>query len=244
MVGVLSEPATWCVRCEFGEHADIVPGQLSPAGQSMVFGLALPHASQGSRGFVPFAVWHYFDTVRVGGSDRCVSRCCFMLEGYKVNRCSRQCFALQRPLREGESYYSVVLPLAEHEEMERRDYSAEAWEGPPDGAIGWWKNRMPTSDEKKFVLAPKEVLIDLLRQMADFPQRAKSRYLLALMLMRKRIVRQAPAVDSAAATDVLCVEVIDDGSQIDVSVCEITRSESEQLRKELNELLYCEAESD
>ena len=106
-----------------------------------------------------------------------------MLDGYKVNRCTRQCYSLERPLREGESYYSVVLPG--EEELERRDYSAEAWDGPPEDAIGWWKNRMPTADEKKLVLAPKEVLIDLLRQMSAFPEQAKSRYLLALMLLRK-----------------------------------------------------------
>ena len=163
-----------------------------------------------------------------------------MIDGYKVNRCSRQCFALRRPLREGEWYYSVVLPGAD--ELQRHDYSAEAWEGPPDNAIGWWKNRMPTSEEKKLVLAPKEVLIDLLRQMADFPDRAKSRYLLALMLIRKRIVRQTSDAVSTSDNDVICVQIVDDGSLIEVPVCEITRGESEQLREELNELLYCEAE--
>lgn len=163
-----------------------------------------------------------------------------MLDGYQVNRCTRQCYSLQRPLREGESYYSVVLPG--EQEFERRDYSAEAWDGPPEDSIGWWKNRMPTADEKKLVSAPKEVLIDLLRQMSEFPERAKSRYLLALMLLRKKIVKQAAEPESAAEEETLYVEVMDDGSVIDIPVCSITRSESERLRDELNELLYCEAE--
>tara|TARA_R110002049_G_scaffold2750_4_gene21898 strand:- start:39221 stop:39718 length:498 start_codon:yes stop_codon:yes gene_type:complete len=163
-----------------------------------------------------------------------------MFDGYKVNRCTRQCFALQRPLREGEWFYSVVLPG--DDDMQRRDYSAEAWQGPPEDAIGWWKNRMPSSDEKKLVPAPKEVLIDLLRQMDGFPERAKSRYLLALMLMRKKIVKQTACADSADEASVMCVEVIDDGSVIEVPVCTINRGESDRLRDELNELLYCEAE--
>ena len=169
-----------------------------------------------------------------------------MLDGYKVNRCTRQCFSQQRPLRGGESYYSVVLPG--DEELERRDYSAESWKGPPDEAIGWWKNRMPTDDEKKLVLAPKEVLIDLLRQMADFPERAKSRYLLALMLLRKKMVKPAGDVagtdaSSEAEAEVFRVEVIDEGSVIEVPVCSIGRAEADRLRDELTELLYCEAES-
>lgn len=177
-----------------------------------------------------------------------------MLGEYKVGRCTRVCHAQSRPLREGEWYYSVVLE--EGEEFVRRDYSAEAWTDPPEGAVGWWKNRMPTSDDKKMVLAPPEVLIDLLRQMESLPARAKSRYLLALMLMRRKIVRPAPKDDATkddalkedtpkdgnSTQAVMRVEVVADGSVIEVPVCEINRNESETLRDELNELLYCEAE--
>lgn len=166
---------------------------------------------------------------------------CFMLGEYKVGRCTRLCHAQSRPLREGEWYYSVVLESGD--EFERREYSAESWTGPPEGTVGWWKNRMPTSDEKKQVLAPPEVLIDLLRQMEAVPSRAKSRYLLALMLMRRKLLRGAEG-DSAAdsRSEVMHVEVIADGSVIEIPVCEITRTESESLRDELNQLLYCDAE--
>lgn len=175
-----------------------------------------------------------------------------MLGEYKVSRCTRQCHALKRPLREGEYYYSVVLESGD--EYARQDYSAESWKGPPEGAIGWWKNRMPTADDKKLVLAPPEVLIDLLRQMEQFPAKAKSRYLLALMLMRRKLVRPLAQQDESLSADeedeeestskeeILRVEVIVDGSTIDIPVCKIARSESESLREELNELLYCEAD--
>jgi len=171
----------------------------------------------------------------------------FMLGDYKVSRCTRRCHSLDRPLREGELYYSVVL--SDDEQFERHDYSAESWQGPPEGTIGWWKNRMPTADQKKMVLAPPEVLIDLLRQMEKFPDRAKSRYLLGLMLMRRKLVRPAKAnqdnnsepIDPAKT---FTVEVVADGSTIDIPVCTIGRSESDSLRDQLNELLYCESEPD
>ena len=199
-----------------------------------------------------------------------------MLGEYKVGRCTRVCHSQSRPLREGEWYYSVVLES--DEEFVRQDYSAESWTGPPENAIGWWKNRMPMSDEKKLVLAPPEVLIDMLRQMEAVPSRAKSRYLLALMLMRRKLVRSAPVETqdlkkgfSANTTDspsqrqdaavgelsdcvepdgtepdgteeVLRVEVIADGSFIEVPVQMISRREAETLRDELNELLYCESD--
>ncbi|TWU44853.1 hypothetical protein Q31b_00230 [Novipirellula aureliae] len=159
-----------------------------------------------------------------------------MLGEYRVSRCTRQCFSLKRPLAEGEWYYSVVMESGD--DFIRHDYSLESWQGPPEGAIGWWKNRMPRSDEKRLVLAPPEVLIDLLRQMAAFPEKAKTRYLLALMLMRKRLIRPA----SNPLEQTMCVEVVADGSTIEVETVSITKSEAETLRLELNDLLYCEAE--
>ncbi len=166
-----------------------------------------------------------------------------MLGEYKVSRCTRQCHALQRPLREGEWYYSVVIEAGD--EYVRQDYSAESWSEPPEGAVGWWKCRMPSSDEKKLVLAPPEVLIDLLRQMERFPDKAKSRYLLALMLMRRKIVRPVSVSEEGFdSKETFRVEVLADGSTIDVPVCTINRSESDVLREELNELLYCEAEQE
>ena len=164
-----------------------------------------------------------------------------MLGEYKVGRCTRQCHAQQRPLREGEWYYSVVTESGD--EYLRRDYSAESWTGPPPDAIGWWKNRMPKADEKKMVLAPPEVLVDLLRQMEQVSGKAKSRYLLALMLMRRKIVRPAaPSEDNRAADDCLRIEVGSTGELIEVPICAISRGEADSLRDELNELLYCEVD--
>ena len=163
-----------------------------------------------------------------------------MLGEYKVSRCTRQCHELKRALREGEWYYSVVLEAGD--DFVRRDYSAESWTQPPEGAIGWWKCRMPTSDQKKLVLAPVEVLTDLLRQMGNQPEKSKSRYLLALMLMRKRVLRPIASGNSGEKEDSLCLEVISTGAEIEIPVCTITRSESEDLREELNQLLYCDAD--
>jgi hypothetical protein len=165
-----------------------------------------------------------------------------MLGEYKVSRCTRQCHKLERPLREGEVYYSVII--AADEDFERHDYSAEAWEGPPENALGHWKCRMPTSDERKLVLAPKEVLIDLLRQMEHFPEKAKPRYLLALTMLRKRILRPAPEEmqqDEKQDRDLLCVQVIEDDSIIEIPTCTISRGETDELVQQLNELLYCDA---
>ncbi|MEL6110108.1 MAG: hypothetical protein AAFU85_29190 [Planctomycetota bacterium] len=170
-----------------------------------------------------------------------------MLGDFKVGRCSRKCFSEDRPLQEGEAFYSVVIENPSG--FERRDYSAGSWQGPPEGAVGHWKNRMPESGERKLVLAPREVLIDLLRQMESAEietPAAKLRYLLALLLLRRRMVRLATAASTIAEEEGdeakwMQIETPNDGSIIRIAECRISKSETESLTASLNELLYCEA---
>ena len=165
-----------------------------------------------------------------------------MLADFKVNRCSRRCYALSRPLRDGEWFYSVVIE--DGEELIRRDYSAEAWTQPPEGSIGWWKGRMPLAGSRKLVLAPDPVLVDLLRGLGDAVERRPLRYLLALTLLRRRVVTSVdapPNASSLAGEKVVRLRVNADGSEVDVVTCPISRSQTDELQAALQELMYCEA---
>lgn len=172
-----------------------------------------------------------------------------MLADFKVNRCTRRCHALARPLRDGEWFYSVVIEQGD--DLIRRDYAAEAWTEPPEGTVGWWKGRMPAAGTRKLVLAPEPVLIDLLRSLGDSVERRALRYLLALTLLRRRVVsvvenRTAPfgsaALDRPSAVPAtLRLRVLSDGSELDVASCVISRRQTEELEAALQELLYCEA---
>ena len=73
--------------------------------------------------------------------------------------------------------------------MVRHDYSAEAWSGPPEHVVGWWKSQVERSEPQKIRWAPNDVMLDLLEQLADDPARADMRYVLALLLVRRRVCR-------------------------------------------------------
>ncbi len=162
-----------------------------------------------------------------------------MLADFKVNRCTRKCHALSRPLRDGEWYYSVVIENGE--DLVRRDYSAESWTEPPEGTVGWWKGRMPLAGTRKLVLAPDPVLIDLLRGMGDAIERRPVRYLLALTLLRRRIVTLLDSKSEEPTPASLRLRVNADGSELEVTTCTISSRQTEELQTALQELLYCEA---
>jgi hypothetical protein len=106
---------------------------------------------------------------------------------FDIHRCSRKCATTERELKAGEVCYSVLT--SEGGEVVRRDYSTEAWQGPPDDAIGWWKSIVVDSNARRMHWAPSDVMLNYFQQLADNPAAEDTRYVLALLLVRRRILR-------------------------------------------------------
>lgn len=106
---------------------------------------------------------------------------------YEVQRCTRRCAASGRELQPGEEFYSTLV--AEGAQVVRHDYSPEAWQGPPAGTLGWWKSHMPERTAKKLHWAPNDVMLELLETLEGDPEKKNMRYVLSLLLIRRRVVR-------------------------------------------------------
>ncbi|MBQ9800443.1 MAG: hypothetical protein IJO40_10995 [Thermoguttaceae bacterium] len=102
---------------------------------------------------------------------------------------SRVCSATGRSFEPGEKIYSVLFE--ENGEIRRRDLCAEAFAATPrpENALAWWSSRLPSGGEKKEKLAPNDALTDLFESLADRPDEAALRYVLALLLTRRRVLR-------------------------------------------------------
>jgi hypothetical protein len=107
---------------------------------------------------------------------------------YEIQRCTRCCAATGRELAPGEDFYSVLI--ADGAELKRHDYSVEAWTDPPEGAIGWWKSQMPSPDARRIHWAPNDVMLHFFEQLEAQPDKQDMRYVLALLLVRRRVMRQ------------------------------------------------------
>lgn len=123
---------------------------------------------------------------------------------FEIQRSTRRCAATDRTLEPGEECYSVLEVCGS--DVVRRDFAASAWAGPPTEAIGWWKSRVPEPNAKKIKLAPNEVLLELFDQLAERPESEDMRYVLALLLVRRRVLRldgpAQPAAEPTSETDV------------------------------------------
>jgi len=106
---------------------------------------------------------------------------------FEIQRCTRHCAATGRELGPGEEYYSALV--AEGADLVRYDYSTEGWRGPPEKAIGWWKSQIPGGDNRRKHWAPNDVMLQFFEELAEQPDKQDMRYVLALLLTRRRVMR-------------------------------------------------------
>lgn len=122
---------------------------------------------------------------------------------YEVHRSSRHCAVTGRELAPGEPYYSALVPKGSS--LERLDYAVESWQGPPEGAVGWWKSHQPEAGKRAIHTAPNDVMLDWFDRMADQPDQQDVRYVLALLLIRRRVFRLEETEHDAQGNEVLVV---------------------------------------
>jgi hypothetical protein len=106
---------------------------------------------------------------------------------YEIERSAKSCAATGREFAPGEEFFSALI--AKGAELKRCDYAAEAWQGPPEGAIGWWKSQMPGQNARRAHWAPNDMLLNFFEELAQQPDKQDMRYVLALLLVRRRVMR-------------------------------------------------------
>jgi len=106
---------------------------------------------------------------------------------YEVERSTRHCHLTGRQLEPGETFYSTLI--TQDAQVLRHDYAPEAWQGPPEGVLGWWKSQVPRRDAPRVHLAPNDVMLELLEQLEHDASKQDLRYVLSLLLIRRRVMR-------------------------------------------------------
>ncbi len=158
-----------------------------------------------------------------------------MLE-FEIQRCTRQCAKTGKVLAPGEPFYSVLV--RKEVQIERLDFCQEAWDQPPEGAIAWWKSRMPAADSNKPTWAPNQVLIDYFERLLDDgePAQAELVYVLTLLLVRRKLLRIDPA--EASDNHFLAVTCSLNDRSYRVPIATPPRARFADLEEQLRRLLF------
>ena len=154
---------------------------------------------------------------------------------FEIQRCSRRCAATERDMVDGEICFSVLL--REGAQIVRRDYAREAWQGPPADAIGWWQTTIVDPKAGRTHWAPNEVMLDYFERLGEDPTAADARYVLALLLVRRRVLRLDSTEQAASGENVLVLHSHRDDAQYRVTETLPTPERAAEIQQHLAALL-------
>jgi len=161
---------------------------------------------------------------------------------FEVARCTRQCAATGRQFEPGEPFYSILM--IEGGSVVRYDYGSDAWEGPPEEAMAWWQSQMPERDPKKLNWAPNDVMLHLFEELAEQPEQADMRYVLTLLLVRRRVLRLEESQADEAGGEQLVVYSPRKETTWRVPVVTPGDARTREIQDHLAELLFAGADGD
>ncbi len=119
-----------------------------------------------------------------------------LTEPWHVRSRSRECAATQRAFADGETIVTALYPDPESSGYLRRDYCLEAWENLPavaDKPFSFWKTSFSApggvdNTDAAEKLSAEEILNRLVEEDEDHTE--NTRYILAVMLERQKILRE------------------------------------------------------
>jgi hypothetical protein len=171
-----------------------------------------------------------------------------MLLEFEVGRCTRRCAATGREIAPGETCYSVLEVRGA--EVVRSDFCSDAWTAAPQTVVGWWKTVVPAPAAKKIKLAPNDVLLELFDELADRHDQQDLRYVLALLLIRRRVLKLdvpmehivEPSAIATNSVDVMAVYCPKRDVSYAVTATMPTCQRIDEIQQQLSELLIAGAE--
>lgn len=157
---------------------------------------------------------------------------------FEVQAFTRRCAKTDEPLQPGDAFFSALV--ADGANIKRQDYSESAWDGPPEHTIGWWKSRVPDKNDNKMHWAPNDVILHYFEQLAGEPTQTDTRYVLGLLMIRRRIVRLEQVQRDPEGEETLRLYCPRNEREYELPVVTPTDQRVDEIQNELAKLLFAD----
>lgn len=160
-----------------------------------------------------------------------------MTQQWDVEQAAGRCTVTGRRLEEGEEFYSALFEDGEN--FRRCDYSLDSWNGPPEGSYCHFKSRVPIKQKPKKLLVDNELLVSFFLRLGDETElvRLQFRFVLALILMRKRLLRYEGS-EVEGGVEVWRMVLTTDRSEHRVANPRLTDEQIEGVSSQLSAILH------
>ncbi|MHC4982525.1 MAG: hypothetical protein ACYTF6_05080 [Planctomycetota bacterium] len=114
-----------------------------------------------------------------------------MAKDYDIDKAAGRCFQCHRQLQVGEEFVATVKEAGE--QFQREDFCNTCWGGRPQdqpAPLAAWRSHIPRPEDNKRLLVDDDVIVNFFERLdgADEPAKINFRFILALVLMRKKLL--------------------------------------------------------
>lgn len=151
---------------------------------------------------------------------------------YQLTAPSRHCILSGREILPGEKYFAALLD--ENGNFVRRDYAVESWQGPPQGAIAFWQSKIPLEGATRKPVYNDSLLMDWFLHLANEtePSRQRIRYVVALLLMRRKRLKFED-LRRDAGQDTMLLRDAKSGSRYEIADLRLSETEIAAVQEEV-----------
>ena len=155
---------------------------------------------------------------------------------WEINKPLEQCYGTERKIEYGEEYFAALVETEEG--LQRRDFCAEYWESRKPDVFCYWKTRLPEPGQKKQLFVDDQMLMTFFERLEKETEQEKInfRFVLALILMRKRILKY-DETKNADDREIWCLRVVGDKQIVEVINPHLDDEQIEQLSSQIGEIL-------
>jgi hypothetical protein len=158
---------------------------------------------------------------------------------WEITKPLGQCYGTERKIESGEEYFAALVETDEG--LQRRDFCAEYWESQKPDVFCYWKTKLPEPGQKKQLFVDDQMLMAFFERLEKETEQEKInfRFVLALILMRKRILKydETKNVDDK---EIWCLRVIGDKQIVEVINPHLDEKQIDQLSSQIGEILQAD----
>ncbi len=155
---------------------------------------------------------------------------------WEINKPLGQCHGTNRKIEYGEEYFGALV--ATEEGLQRRDFCADYWESEKPDVFCYWKTKLPEPGQKKQLFVDDQMLMAFFERLEKETEQEKVnfRFVLALILMRKRILKY-DETKNVADQELWRLRIVGEKQIVEVTNPHLDEEQIEQLSSQIGEIL-------
>jgi len=155
---------------------------------------------------------------------------------WEIKRPLGECSGSGTKIENGQEYYGALVETEQG--LERRDFSVAFWESARPNVFCFWKTKLTAADQKKSLFVDDEMLMAFFERLANEtePDKVNFRFVLALVLMRKRRLKY-DGTKQEADREIWRLRVTGGTEIVEVVNPHLSEEQIEQLSSQIGQIL-------